>query len=121
MNRNIRLGVYGLLIFLLCAALAACLSDQREMTGTAARAVSTLDDHDTNYCTMDEDGRWDCGDGGGGGGGGGGPFGTCPGGRQPSCVQCAPGTLQCVYACKGDYSCSGDQVTSCGWQQKCES
>ncbi|HSS00548.1 MAG TPA: hypothetical protein VLM79_25995 [Kofleriaceae bacterium] len=55
------------------------------------------------------------------GGGGGDQPKRCPSGAQANCVQCEPNTFKCIYTCKGDYACSGDQVTSCGWQSKCVS
>jgi hypothetical protein len=79
MNRYTGLGAFGLLVCL-SAALAACLSDQREVTGNAVAASTGT----TQYCAMDEDGRWHCDSGGGGGGGDGGGGGQlCPGGGSP--------------------------------------
>ena len=56
MNRYTGWGVFVLFVCFVSAALAACLSDQREVTGTAAGASTAT----TSYCTY-EDGTWTCG------------------------------------------------------------
>ena len=89
MNRYTRLEGLALVVCFLSAALAACLSGQQEVTGTAAGASTAS----PQYCSY-EDGVWTCGDPGDGGGGGGGsggggipsPF-SCPGGKLPQCEQ----------------------------------
>src|SRR5262245_41904162 len=118
MNRYIQLGGLALVVCFLSAVLAACLSGQREQTGTAAGASTAS----TQFCTY-EDGVWTCGDdggGGGGGGGGGNPTEQCPGGRVPVCVACSTGGA-CVASCVGDFTCLIGGSPPCQIFQTCRS